>query len=66
VQYAPETAREKIEGSYVKLRLEWEKARREAPQEEGEEEQQQVAALSGPALRATAQSVSRWGTFRDA
>jgi hypothetical protein len=39
VAYAPDTAREMIEGHYVKLRIEWEKARREPPpgEEEGEE-----------------------------
>jgi membrane protein required for colicin V production len=49
VEYAPDAVREKIEGHYVKLRLEWERARREPPPEEGEdkggEERQQVAAV---------------------
>ncbi len=41
VVFAPDVARQMIEKHYVKLRLEWEKARREAPSksEEGEEEQ---------------------------
>jgi membrane protein required for colicin V production len=42
VTFAPDTVREMIEEHYVKLRLEWEKARREAPSE-GEEETQRVA-----------------------
>jgi membrane protein required for colicin V production len=42
VAFAPDAAREMVEEHYVKLRLEWEKAKREAPpseDEEGEEEQ---------------------------
>ncbi len=41
VVFAPDVARQMIEKHYVKLRLEWEKARREPPSksEEGEEEQ---------------------------
>lgn len=40
VVFAPDVAREMVEEHYVKLRREWEKARREAPSknEEGEEE----------------------------
>lgn len=37
VAYAPDVAREMIEGNYVKLRVEWEKARNEPPPAEGEE-----------------------------
>jgi membrane protein required for colicin V production len=37
VAYAPDAAREMIEGNYVKLRVEWEKARNAPPPEEGED-----------------------------
>jgi membrane protein required for colicin V production len=56
VTYAPDVARVMIEENYVKLRLEWEKARREAPaeDEEGEEEQNvallDTAPAAGPAV----------------
>ena len=39
VAFAPDVAREKIDEHYVKLRLEWEKARKEAPREEEEGEE---------------------------
>jgi membrane protein required for colicin V production len=45
VAFAPDSAREKIEAHYVKLRLEWERARREAPSEEEGEEGETVAFL---------------------
>lgn len=47
VAFAPEGVREMIEEHYVKLRLEWEKSRREAPGEgkEGEEQTQNVVFL---------------------
>ncbi len=43
VVFAPDVAREMIEKHYVKLRQEWEKARREAPKSEEGEEEQSVA-----------------------
>ncbi len=46
VVFAPEMAREMIEKHYVKLRLEWEKARREAPSESEEGEEEQSVALT--------------------
>ena len=46
VTYAPDVAREMIDEHYVKLRLEWEKARREAPSEEEEDDEEgRVAAI---------------------
>ncbi|MFH1690560.1 MAG: CvpA family protein [Candidatus Eisenbacteria bacterium] len=47
VAFAPDAVREMIEEHYVKLRLEWERARREAPSEgeEREEETQSVASI---------------------
>jgi membrane protein required for colicin V production len=38
VAFAPDAAREKIDEHYVKLRLEWERARKEAPKDEEEGE----------------------------
>lgn len=43
VVFAPDVAREMVEKHYVKLRQEWEKARREAPKSEEGEEEQSVA-----------------------
>ena len=48
VVYAPDVAREMIDEHYVKLRLEWEKARREAPREDKEGEEAQSVALVLP------------------
>jgi membrane protein required for colicin V production len=45
VAYAPDSAREMIEGQYVKLRIEWEKARREPPPQEEGAEGETVATL---------------------
>ncbi len=50
VALAPEDVREKIEGQYVKLRLEWEKARKEVPEESGDE----TVAVLGPGSAAGA------------
>lgn len=50
VALAPEDVREKIEGQYVKLRLEWEKARKEVPEESGGE----TVAVLGPGSAARA------------
>ena len=51
VAYAPDVARDMIDEHYVKLRLEWEKARREAPSEgEKDEEGRSVALLEVPPL----------------
>jgi hypothetical protein len=54
VAYAPDVAREMIDEHYLKLRVEWEKARREAPREEKEDEEAQSVALICPARQATA------------
>jgi membrane protein required for colicin V production len=48
VSYAPDVAREMIEGNYVKLRIEWEKARREPPPEENEGEEGDTVASEEP------------------
>ena len=45
VAFAPDVAREMVEEHYVKLRLEWEKARLEAPAEEEEGEEEQTVAI---------------------
>lgn len=58
VAFAPDVARVMIEENYVKLRLEWEKVRREAPPsnreegEEGEEEQSVALIKMTPPTRA--------------
>ncbi len=53
VAFAPDVAREMVEEHYVKLRLEWEKAKREAPPSEGEEgEEEQSVALTEVTARA--------------
>lgn len=44
VAFAPDKVRNTIDEHYVKLRLEWEKARREAPEDEEEGEEEQVVA----------------------
>ena len=56
VAYAPDVAREMIDEHYLKLRVEWEKARREGPREdkEKEDEEAQSVALIYPARQATA------------
>lgn len=48
VSFAPDAVRETIESNYVKLRVEWEKARLEAPEkdEEGSEETQGLASIA--------------------
>jgi len=51
VRYAPDAARETIEGHYVKLRLEWEKAKQEAPEKEEEDDEQTVAVLPSASPR---------------
>ncbi len=49
VKFAPEAAREKIDEHYLKLRLEWEKARQEPPEEEeGEEGEEEHVVLPAP------------------
>jgi membrane protein required for colicin V production len=50
VVYAPDTAREMIEGNYVKLRIEWEKASQEPPPEEGEDEEDETVASVAPSV----------------
>ncbi len=54
VAFAPDVAREMVEEHYVKLRLEWEKAKREAPPSESEEseEEQSVALIEVTACAA--------------
>lgn len=54
VAFAPDVAREMVEGHYVKLRLEWEKARREAPSEGEKREEKQSVALIDVAAPARA------------
>ena len=54
VAYAPDVTRDMIDEHYIKLRLEWEKARREAPREEGEGEERQSVALIEVGPQATA------------
>lgn len=45
VAFAPQGVRDAIDEHYVKLRVEWEKARREPPEEEEEEEGETTALL---------------------
>jgi membrane protein required for colicin V production len=68
VRYAPETAREKIESQYVKLRLEWEKARQEPPEKEGDktEEGETVSALEAVVSPPVALSEGRGVVIRGA
>ena len=49
VMFAPDAAREMVEEHYVKLRLEWEKAKREPPKREESEEEQSVALMDATA-----------------
>lgn len=58
VVYAPDVAREMIDEHYVKLRLEWEKARREAPPEGEEGEEARSVALIHTAPRAAVGSTA--------
>ena len=54
VVFAPDVARQMVEKHYVKLRLEWEKARREAPSESEEGEEEQSVTLTNVAAPARA------------
>ena len=56
VVFAPDVAREMVEEHYVKLRVEWEKAKREAPSEGEKGEEEQSVALIDVAPQATAGS----------
>ncbi len=63
VSFAPEAVKEMIQGHYVKLRLEWEKARREAPDkgEKGAEETQEFASTETASRFACAYQALRGG-----
>ncbi len=52
VMFAPDAAREMVEEHYIKLRLEWEKARREAPSEGEKSEEEKSVALTDVAAPA--------------
>jgi membrane protein required for colicin V production len=54
VVFAPDGAREMVQEHYVKLRLEWEKARREAPSEDEKSEEEKSVALIDVAAPARA------------
>jgi len=54
VAYAPDVARDMIDEHYLKLRVEWEKAKRETPPEDEEGEEEQSVALVYPEPRAAA------------
>ncbi len=54
VAYAPDVARDMIDEHYLKLRVEWEKAKREPPPEEEEGEEEQSVALIYSEPRVTA------------
>jgi membrane protein required for colicin V production len=50
VVFAPEEARYRIEEQYLKLRIEWERARLESEEEQEEEEEGETYASSGAAI----------------